>query len=90
MGSIHTNGVTPSTARFFVSCKGDKATNGVEEVQQEVMCDEVETVKRFCYLGNRLNASGRCEAAVTVRTRVGWKKFKSVVRYCLEKDSLCR
>ena len=40
------------------------------------MCDEVETVKGFCYLGDRLNASGRCEAAVTARTRVGWKKFR--------------
>ena len=40
------------------------------------MCDEVETVKRFCYLGDRLNASGTCETAVTARTRVGWKKFR--------------
>ena len=24
----------------------------------EVLCDEVETVKGFCYLGDRLNASG--------------------------------
>ena len=39
-------------------------------------CDEVETVKGFCYLGDRLNAGGRCEVAVTARTRVGWKKFK--------------
>ena len=35
------------------------------------MCDEMETVKGFCYLGNRLNASERCEAALTARTRVG-------------------
>ena len=40
------------------------------------MCDEVETVKGFFYLGNRLNASGRCEATITARTRVGWKKFR--------------
>ena len=46
------------------------------EVQQGVICDEVETVKRFCYLGDRLNASRGCEAAVTVRTRLGWKKLK--------------
>ena len=39
------------------------------------MCDKVEAVKRFCYL-YRLNASGGCEAAVTARTRVGWKKFR--------------
>ena len=38
--------------------KRDKATNGAGEGQQEVMCDEVGTVKRFCYLGGWLNASG--------------------------------
>ena len=65
--------------------KCEKATNGAGEVQQEVMCDEVETVKRFCYLGNRLNVNAKCEAAVTARTRMGWKKFSSVVRYYLEK-----
>ena len=43
---------------------------------QEVMCDEVESVKGFRYLGDKLKASGECEAAVTTRTRVGWKKFR--------------
>ena len=33
-------------------------------------------VKEFCYLGNRLNASEGCEATVTARTRLGWKKFR--------------
>ena len=42
-----------------------------EKCNREVMCDEMETVKGFCYLGNRLNASERCEAALTARTRVG-------------------
>ena len=46
------------------------------EVQKEVIRGEVETVKGFCYLSDRLNASGGCEAAVTSRTRVGWKKFR--------------
>ena len=36
----------------------------------------METVKGFCYLGNRLNASGGCEVAVTARTILGWKKFR--------------
>ena len=48
----------------------------MKEVQQEVMSDEVKTVKRFCYLGTRMNASGEYEAAVTARTRVRWKKFR--------------
>ena len=63
--------VTPSVTSLFVCSKCNKATNGVEEVQQEVMCDEVETVNRFWYLGNSLNASGGCEAAVTARTTLG-------------------
>ena len=50
--------------------------NGAREVQQEVMCDEVKTVMGFCYLGNRLNASGGYEASVTARTRMEWKKFR--------------
>ena len=29
----------------------------------EKLCDEVETVNGFCYLGDRLNTSGGCEAA---------------------------
>ena len=81
--------VTPSAARFLVCSKCNKVTNGAREVQQEVMCDEVKIVKGFCYLGNRLNASGGCEAAVTARTRLGWKKFRECSMYCLEKDSLC-
>ena len=45
-------------------------------MQQEVIYDEVEAVKEFCYLGNRLNASGGCEAAMTAKTIAGWKKFR--------------
>ena len=67
--------VTQSAARLFVGNKCNKARNNAE-VQQEIMCDEVETLKRFCYLGNRLNATEGCEAAVTARTTLGWKKFR--------------
>ena len=28
-------------------------------------------VRGFCYLGDRVNASGGCEAAVTARARIG-------------------
>jgi len=34
----------------------------------EELCDGIETVKGFSYLGD---ASGGCEAAVTARARVG-------------------
>ena len=42
----------------------------------EKLCDEVETVNGFCVLGDSLNASGGCEAAVTARVRIGWVRFR--------------
>ena len=35
----------------------------------------METVKEFTYLGDRVSAGGRCEAAVTARTICGWAKL---------------
>ena len=43
-----------------------------EAVEQEKLCDEVETVREHMYLGDRVSTGGRCEAVVTVRTRCGW------------------
>ena len=42
----------------------------------ENMCDEVETVNGFCYLGDRLNSSDGCEAAGTAKVRIGWVRFR--------------
>ena len=42
----------------------------------EKLCDEVETVNGFCCLGDRVNASGGCEAAATARVRIGWVRFR--------------
>ena len=42
----------------------------------EKLCDEVETVNRFCYFGDRLNASDGCKAAVSARVRIGWERFR--------------
>ena len=47
----------------------------MEPVESE-LCEEVETVRGFCYLGDRVNASGGCKAAVTAKARIGWAKFK--------------
>ena len=33
-------------------------------------------MRGFCYLGDRVNAGGGCEAAVTARARIGWLKFR--------------
>ena len=43
--------------------------------QEERLCDEVETVKEFTYLGDRVSVGGGCEAAVTARKRYGWFMF---------------
>ena len=42
----------------------------------EKLCDGVETVSKFTYLDERLNATGRRETAVTARSRIGWMKIK--------------
>ena len=41
----------------------------VEPVEE--LCHGVETVKAFCYLGDRANASEECELAVTERVKAG-------------------
>ena len=38
--------------------------------------DQVDFVKSFCYLEDRLNARGGSKAAVTARTKIGWLKFR--------------
>ena len=44
--------------------------------QEETLCDEVETVREFTFLGDMVSACGGCEAAVTARTRCGWDKLR--------------
>ena len=52
------------------------------------LCNEVETVNRFCYLGDRLNASSGCEAAVIARVRIVGKDLENVKSYCWERGFL--
>ena len=59
----------------FVCGRCKEQVDGLVEPVEE-LCEEVETVKVFCYLGDRVNASGGCEVAVTARTRIRWVKFK--------------
>ena len=39
----------------------------------------METVSKFTYLGNRLNATGGCETAVTAKSRIDWIKFRECI-----------
>ena len=67
--------VTPSQARLFVCVKCELRLEDKVEPREE-LCNEVETVNGFCYLGDRVSANGGCEAAVTARARIGWAKFR--------------
>ena len=61
--------VTPKFSRNF-TCR--KCEGNIEEAveQKESLCDEVETVRELAYHSNRVSAG---EAAVTARTRCGFK-----------------
>ena len=62
--------VTPMFSRNFIC--GRFEGNIGEAVEQEVkICDEVEIVSEFTYLGDRVSVGGGCEAAVAARTRCG-------------------
>ena len=57
--------VTSRLGRDFVCGRCKKQADGL-----------VEPVRGFCYLGDRVNASGGCKAAVTARARIHWVKFR--------------
>ena len=70
--------VKRATARLamdfvFSKCKG--IMEGMVDLIKK-LCDEAETVNGFCYLGDRLNATGVCEVAVTTRVRIDWVRFR--------------
>ena len=67
--------VTAKLAMHFVGSKCKGIMEGTVD-SIEKLCDEVKTVNGFCYLGDRLNASGGREAAVTARVRIGWVRFR--------------
>ena len=41
-----------------------------------MLCDKVETVSEFTYLGDRVIAGRGCVSAVTARTRCEWVTFR--------------
>ena len=82
-----TKKVSCSFAQQFICRRREDIGDGKEK-PVEVLRDEVETVKGFCYLGDRLNASGGCKTAVTARVRVGWMKFRECGELLLGRFSL--
>ena len=74
---------TPRLALHFICSKCKGIMKGMVDSIGN-LCDDVETVNGFCYLGDRLNANGGCEAAVTARVRIGWVRSGNVKSNCLE------
>ena len=69
--------VTLTLAKGFV-CKLfiDKVEEIVEPGKEILFFEKLDFVKSFCYLGERLNASGKSTVVVTARTRIGCIKFR--------------
>ena len=64
-------------AKSFVCKLCVNTKEGIVEPGEELsFFDQVDFVKSFCYLGDRLNASGGRETAVTARMKIGWIKFR--------------
>ena len=61
--------VTLRLGRDFVCGRCKKQADGFMDSVKE-LCEEVETVKDFCYLGDRVNAGGGSEAAMSRRARI--------------------
>ena len=66
---------TARLAMHFVCLKCKGIMEGTMD-SIEKLCNDVQTVNGFCYLGDRLNASGGCKAAVTATVRIGWVRFR--------------
>ena len=60
----------------FVCKKCRSMVKNFKGPADEKLSDGVETISKFTYLGDRLNATGGCETAVTARSRIGWMKFR--------------
>ena len=72
-----TKRVTLILAKGFVCELCVDIKEGIVEPGEELsFFDQVDFVKSFCYLGDRLNASGGSEAVVTSRTKIEWIKFR--------------
>ena len=67
--------VTLRFVRDFVFGRCKKQADGFMDSVEE-LCEKVQTVRGFCYLGDRVNTGGGCEAAVTARARIGRVKFR--------------
>ena len=59
-----------------IICKKCEENAGEAVRHEEKLCNEVETVREFTYLDDRVRAGGVYEAALTARTRCGWVRLR--------------
>ena len=79
--------VTLTLAADFICERCVIAIKGVpKSVAELTFYEQVELVYSFCYMWDRLNASGRRKVAAS--TRIGWIKF-SECGNCLTEEGLC-
>ena len=67
--------VTPKFARRF-TCRKCEGNIGEAVEQEEKLCDEVEAVREFTYVGDRVSIGGGCAASVTARARCCWLQLR--------------
>ena len=67
--------VTLRLERDFVCGRCKKQADGFMDLVEE-LCEEVEMLRGFCYLEDRVKACSGCEEVVTARARIGWVKFR--------------
>ena len=79
--------VTTKSSRNLTcrKCEGN-ITEAVE--QGGKLNDEMETLRQFTYLGDRVSKGGGCEAAVTARTNCELAKFTECGELCMAGDFL--
>ena len=80
---------TARLAMHFVCSKCGEIIQGTVD-SIEKLCNEVKTMNGFCYLEDRLNASCRCETAVTARVRISWVRFRECGELLLRNRFLLR
>ena len=69
--------VTSALAKDFFCELCVDTMEGIVDPDEEIsFFDQIEFVKSFCHVGDRLKASGGSQAAVTARTRIGGIKFR--------------
>ena len=77
MGKLKRVTSTLAKASVFKQCVG--TMEEIEELSKKTSYfDHIKFVKSFCFFRDRCNASSGSKAAVTARTRLGWKTFLNV------------